>query len=135
MAGGAFRFLFSTLLDAGNPKFVVNAVRSATRVGVNIGDSTTNLRKRLDAGRLLLTLPLSRASYFHHGPWLSNGLNVRYGIDFRTAGMERQAVTVWPVTESREDDSLVSAARDGDRAAFGRLNDRYARMEIGRAHV
>jgi len=34
-------------------------------------------------------------------------------------------VTVWPVTESREDDSLVSAARDGDRVAFGRL---YARM-------
>jgi len=45
--------------------------------------------------------------------------------------MERQAVTVWPVTESREDDSLVSAARDGDRAAFGRLYARYARMVHG----
>ena len=45
--------------------------------------------------------------------------------------MERQAVTVWPVKESREDDSLVSAARDGDRAAFGRLYDRYARMVHG----
>src|SRR5437660_7431964 len=45
--------------------------------------------------------------------------------------MERQAVTVWPVAESREDDSLVSAARDGDRAAFGRLYDRYARMVHG----
>jgi RNA polymerase sigma-70 factor, ECF subfamily len=45
--------------------------------------------------------------------------------------MERQAVTAWPVTESREDDSLVSAARDGDRAAFGRLYDRYARMVHG----
>jgi len=45
--------------------------------------------------------------------------------------MERQAVTVWPIAESREDDALVSAARDGDRAAFGRLYDRYARMVHG----
>ncbi len=45
--------------------------------------------------------------------------------------MERQAVTAWPVTESREEDSLVSAARGGDRAAFGRLYDRYARMVHG----
>jgi len=40
-------------------------------------------------------------------------------------------VTVWPVTESREHDSLVSAARDGDRVAFGRLYARYARMVHG----
>jgi RNA polymerase sigma-70 factor, ECF subfamily len=45
--------------------------------------------------------------------------------------MERQAVTAWPVTETRGDDSLVSAARAGDRAAFGRLYDRYARMVHG----
>lgn len=45
--------------------------------------------------------------------------------------MERQPVTVWPVTEPREEDSLVSAARNGDRAAFGRLYDRYARMVHG----
>ena len=45
--------------------------------------------------------------------------------------MERQAVTAWPVAESRKEDSLVSAARDGDRAAFGRLYDRYARMVHG----
>ncbi len=45
--------------------------------------------------------------------------------------MERQAVTVWPVTEPSNDDGLVSAARDGDRAAFGRLYDRYARMVHG----
>jgi RNA polymerase sigma-70 factor (ECF subfamily) len=45
--------------------------------------------------------------------------------------MERQAVTAWPVTEPREEDSLVSAAREGDRAAFGRLYDRYARMVHG----
>src|SRR5256886_13608736 len=45
--------------------------------------------------------------------------------------MERQAVTDWPAAESREEDSLVSAARDGDRVAFGRLYDRYARMVHG----
>jgi RNA polymerase sigma-70 factor, ECF subfamily len=59
------------------------------------------------------------------------GLNVGYGIDFRTSSMERQAVTVWPGTETREDDSLVSSARAGDRASFGRLYDRYARMVHG----
>jgi len=41
-------------------------------------------------------------------------------------------VTAWPATEPREEeDSLVSAARFGDRAAFGRLYDRYARMVHG----
>src|SRR2546428_3005802 len=45
--------------------------------------------------------------------------------------MERQAVTAWGVTEPRDDDSLVSSAREGDRAAFGRLYDRYARMVHG----
>ena len=45
--------------------------------------------------------------------------------------MERQAVTDWPAAELREEDSIVSAARDGDRAAFGRLYDRYARMVHG----
>jgi RNA polymerase sigma-70 factor (ECF subfamily) len=60
-----------------------------------------------------------------------DGLIVGYSIDFRTSTMERQAVTVWPVAEPREEDSLVSAARGGDRAAFGRLYDRYARMVHG----
>src|SRR6266849_8350563 len=60
-----------------------------------------------------------------------DGLNVEYSVDFRSAGMERQAVTAWGVTEPRDDDSLVSAAREGDRAAFGRLYDRYARMVHG----
>src|SRR5438309_5219521 len=40
--------------------------------------------------------------------------------------MERQAVIALPAAESREEDSLVSAARNGDRAAFGCLYDRYA---------
>src|SRR6266404_5274881 len=45
--------------------------------------------------------------------------------------MKRQAVTLWPAAESRGDEPLVSAARDGDRAAFGRLYDRYAGMVHG----
>ena len=60
-----------------------------------------------------------------------DGVNVGYSIDFRTSSMERQAVIALPAAESREDHSLVSAARDGDRAAFGRLYDRYARMVHG----
>lgn len=40
-------------------------------------------------------------------------------------------MTAWPVSESQDDDGLVSAARDGDRAAFGCLYDRYARMVHG----
>jgi RNA polymerase sigma-70 factor (ECF subfamily) len=45
--------------------------------------------------------------------------------------MERQPVTVSSAAESREEHSLVNAARDGDRAAFGRLYDRYAHMVHG----
>jgi len=60
-----------------------------------------------------------------------DGVNVGYSIDFRTSSMERQAVIALPAAESREDHSLVRAARDGDRAAFGCLYDRYARMVHG----
>src|SRR2546421_2982574 len=67
VAGGAFRFLFSILLDAGNPKFVVNAGGSTTRVGVNIGSSTTKLRKRL--GRAVVNTPPLFASYFNDRHW------------------------------------------------------------------
>ncbi len=45
--------------------------------------------------------------------------------------MERQVVTSGPVTVLQGDDSLILAARDGDRAAFGRLYDRYASMVHG----
>jgi RNA polymerase sigma-70 factor (ECF subfamily) len=37
----------------------------------------------------------------------------------------------WPISESSEDASLVSAARDGDRQAFGWLYLRYSRMVHG----
>jgi RNA polymerase sigma-70 factor (ECF subfamily) len=47
------------------------------------------------------------------------------------ASMERQIVTVPLVSNLDEDHGLVRAAREGDRAAFGRLYDRYARMVHG----
>lgn len=40
-------------------------------------------------------------------------------------------MTAWPASESRADDSIVRAAREGDRAAFGDLYDRYGRMVHG----
>jgi len=45
--------------------------------------------------------------------------------------MERRVVTILPVAGPSSDDALVDAARRGDRAAFGRLYDRYARMVHG----
>lgn len=45
--------------------------------------------------------------------------------------MERREVTAWPVPELQDDGALVNSARQGDRAAFGRLYDRYARMVHG----
>jgi len=50
MAGGSFRFLYSTPLDAGNPKFVVNAVKSLVSVAVTVGGSMTKPRWRIEVG-------------------------------------------------------------------------------------
>lgn len=52
-------------------------------------------------------------------------------VDFRRASGERRVVIAWPSSQSNEEDGLVRAARDGDRAAFGRLYDLYARMVHG----
>jgi RNA polymerase sigma-70 factor (ECF subfamily) len=56
---------------------------------------------------------------------------VERAVDFRTASGERRVVNAWPVSQSNDEDGLVQAARGGDRAAFGRLYDRYARMVHG----
>jgi len=45
--------------------------------------------------------------------------------------MERRVVTALPVSELHDDGALVSSAREGDRAAFGCLYERYARMVHG----
>jgi RNA polymerase sigma-70 factor (ECF subfamily) len=59
------------------------------------------------------------------------GLDLGYVLDFRTASMERRVVMAQPSTDTCADDALVSAARAGDRSAFGQLYDRYARMVHG----
>ena len=57
--------------------------------------------------------------------------NVTYSVDLRIASMERQLVTAAPITDLQGDVFLVTAAQRGDRAAFGRLYERYARVVHG----
>src|SRR5215471_3595476 len=53
------------------------------------------------------------------------------GVELLAASLGPQAVTDISATAACEDSQLVEAARAGDRAAFGRLYDRYARMVHG----
>lgn len=52
-------------------------------------------------------------------------------VDSRFRIMDCRAVTASPALEPSGDSSLVLAAREGDRAAFGGLYARYARMVHG----
>jgi RNA polymerase sigma-70 factor (ECF subfamily) len=52
-------------------------------------------------------------------------------VDLLAASLGHRPVSEQSTPEVSEDAMLVSAARDGDRAAFGRLYDRYARMVHG----
>src|ERR1700693_4986995 len=52
-------------------------------------------------------------------------------VDLLTAGRGYRPVREQSASAGLEDAALVGAARDGDRAAFGRLYDRYARMVHG----
>jgi RNA polymerase sigma-70 factor (ECF subfamily) len=52
-------------------------------------------------------------------------------VDLLAAGLGRRPVREQSEPQDSEDAMLVAAARDGDRAAFGRLYDRYARMVHG----
>jgi RNA polymerase sigma-70 factor, ECF subfamily len=59
-------------------------------------------------------------------------MSVGLRIGLQTAILETRSVTAKPAEGSEDEDiALVSAARDGDQAAFGRLYDRYARMVHG----
>lgn len=51
--------------------------------------------------------------------------------DLLAAGLESGPVREQSASEISEDAGCVSAARDGDRAAFGQLYERYARMVHG----
>lgn len=53
------------------------------------------------------------------------------GVDLLVAGLGRRPVRDQSASEMSEDAMLVGAAQGGDRAAFGRLYDRYARMVHG----
>jgi RNA polymerase sigma-70 factor (ECF subfamily) len=55
------------------------------------------------------------------------------GIDLLAASLDDPAVNPRPATagDVQDDARLVEAAREGDRTAFGRLYDRYARMVHG----
>lgn len=53
------------------------------------------------------------------------------GIERLAASLEPRAVTGISAIREADDSQLVEAARRGDRAAFGRLYDRYARMVHG----
>jgi RNA polymerase sigma-70 factor (ECF subfamily) len=52
-------------------------------------------------------------------------------VDLTATGLRASRVSEQAASEASEDATLVSAACDGDRAAFGRLYDRYARMVHG----
>jgi RNA polymerase sigma-70 factor, ECF subfamily len=51
--------------------------------------------------------------------------------DLLVAGLGHRPVSEGPAGEVSDDAMLVCAARDGDRVAFGRLYERYARMVHG----
>src|SRR5215831_9119678 len=51
--------------------------------------------------------------------------------DLLAAAAEVQTVRGQFASDASEDATWVAAARDGDRAAFGRLYERYARMVHG----
>jgi len=51
--------------------------------------------------------------------------------DLLAAGLKPGAIRERSASEISEDATWVAAARDGDRAAFGRLYERYARMVHG----
>ena len=53
------------------------------------------------------------------------------GVNLLFAGVESRCVSEPFALEGSEDAILIAAARDGDRAAFGHLYQRYARMVHG----
>src|SRR5262244_3052144 len=53
------------------------------------------------------------------------------GVELLAASLGPQAVTDISATADSDDSQLVEAARTGNRTAFGRLYDRYARMVHG----
>ncbi len=66
--------------------------------------------------------------------WKANRLKcsaVETEVDFTAPVSESRSVTAPPVIETSQDAQLVHAARDGNRAAFGELYGKYARVVHG----
>lgn len=66
--------------------------------------------------------------------WNANNLEcpaIKAEVDFPAPVSESRIVIASPVMELSEDAQLVNAARDGNRAAFGELYGKYARVVHG----
>jgi RNA polymerase sigma-70 factor, ECF subfamily len=59
------------------------------------------------------------------------GRNAGGCVDFGNTIMDCRVVKLWPAAGASADLSVVLAAREGDRSAFGSLYSRYARMVHG----
>lgn len=60
-----------------------------------------------------------------------NGAAVESRANLRLVMTDSRILPQWHLAETSDDASLVGAARDGDRNAFGRLYSRYSRMVHG----
>jgi len=78
----------------------------------------------VNSGSLLCVYPKTKCL-------IAKASTVGSRVDIPSTIMECQAVTGVPSTGACDDASLVNAARQGDRAAFGRLYEGYARMVHG----
>ena len=78
----------------------------------------------VNSGSLLCVYPKTKCL-------IAKASTVGSRVDIPSTIMECQAVTAVPSTGACDDASLVNAARQGDRAAFGRLYEGYARMVHG----
>jgi RNA polymerase sigma-70 factor (ECF subfamily) len=86
---------------------------------------------RPDRNRLVVNIPGDRR-VMHTG--MISGVRLSHAgtsVDSHLTIRDCQAVTTAPAPEPAGDSSLVLAAREGDRTAFGGLYARYARMVHG----
>jgi RNA polymerase sigma-70 factor, ECF subfamily len=73
----------------------------------------------------------SGSVYYAGGKFVRMASSSGNRVDLLAAGLGRRPVREDSAPEVSEDAMLVRAARGGDRAAFGRLYERYARMIHG----
>lgn len=81
--------------------------------------------------KLTLANTFSAANVYDSAGFVRMASRPEDRVELRAASLGRRAVRERSAPEVFEDAMLVGAARDGDRAAFGRLYDRHARMVHG----